>query len=203
MKIDFKKELKEFYNPSAKDVSLVDLPQMNFLMIDGEGAPESSAFREAIEAIYPIAYGIKFANKKATGTDYGVMPLEGLWWADDMSAFNEDKRNKDDWKWTLMIMQPDFISAELFGETKKAAMAKKPNPVMEKVRLQKFQEGQSVQIMHVGPFSEEGPNIQKLHAKISDLGASLSGKHHEIYLNDFRRVNPQKMKTILRQPYQK
>lgn len=202
-KIDFKKELKGLYAPSARDVSLVDVPKMQYLMVDGEGAPESHAFSEAIEAIYSVAYGVKFAYKKQTGTDYSVMPMEALWWADDMSVFTFDakQRDKNAWKWTIMIMQPDFITAQLVADIKQSAAAKKPNPRIVEVRLEQFTEGLSAQIMHIGPFSEEGPNIARIHAEIAAQGGTLTGKHHEIYLSDMRRVAPEKLKTVLRQPY--
>lgn len=198
-KIDYKKELKALYNPTSKEVSIVDVPEMNFLMIDGTGAPESEQFAKSIEAIYPIAHNIKFDIKKNEGTDFGVMPLEGLWWADDMHDFDPENGNRDNWKWTLMIMQPEIVSQKHFARALENVKKKKDNPYIEKVRFEAFKEGKSAQIMHIGLFSAEGPNIQRIHNKISEIG-KLSGKHHEIYLSDFRRVNPEKMKTILRQP---
>jgi len=201
--IDLKKELKEFYNPTAKAISLVDVPAMNFLMLDGQGSPESQAFKESIEALYPIAYTIKFAKKKREGIDYPVMALEGLWWADDMNDFDPEKGDRNKWKWTVMIMQPSVVSRVDFESGREAAAKKKPNQLIKSVRFDNFKEGTSVQIMHIGPFSIEGANIIKLHQKIGEMGAQPSGKHHEIYLSDFRRVDPAKMKTVLRQPYKK
>lgn len=174
---------------------------MNFIMVDGQGAPESKQFQESIEALYPIAYAIKFDRKKMDGTDYGIMPLEGLWWAEDMSVFNPEKTDRNKWQWTLMLMQPDFVTRANFDNARKLSKKKKDNPLIEQVRFESFAEGKSVQIMHIGPFSGEGPNIQRIHNKISEVGGKLSGKHHEIYLSDFRRVEPSKMKTVLRQPY--
>ncbi len=203
-KIDFKKEMKNLYNPSAKEVSEVIVPAMNFLMIDGKGDPNTSnEFKDAIEALYPVSYTIKFDIKKNQGKDFGVMPLEGLWWADDMNDFMTG--NRDNWKWTLMIMQPEFITKELVDKSintvaKKNLPAGGP-PALSKIRFEKYDEGKSVQIMHIGPFAEEGPNIQKLHGRIKELGGKLSGKHHEIYLSDMRKTAPEKLKTILRQPY--
>lgn len=202
-KIDIKKQLKEYYNPRAKEVSLVDVPTMKFLTITGEGAPESPQFKEAIEALYPIAYGIKFYYKKGQAIDYGVMPLEGLWWADDMTNFNQESQNKDLWKWQLMIAQPDFVTKEVFEQVRDKALDKKKNPNFNQVRFEEFTEGPSTQIMHIGPFATEKDNIQKLHQTIEELGAKRSGMHHEIYLNDFRKISPEKMKTVLRQPYSK
>lgn len=199
-KIDFRKELKHLYRPSKKQVEIVDVPEMNFLMLDGEGDPNTAkAFSEAIEALYPVAYTLKFTVKRGDmAIDYGVLPLEGLWWSDDESAF--EAGNKDAWKWTLMIMQPEFITPEMVGEALEE-VAKKKNPVsLPLVRFESFEEGRSAQIMHIGPFSEEGPNIEKVHAFIEESGGEPIGKHHEIYLSDIRRAAPDKWKTIIRQP---
>ena len=200
-KIDLKKEFKAFYNPPTKEVTLIDVPKMNFIMIDGQGAPESPQFAQSIQALYPIAYTIKFDKKKAGGTDYGVMPMEGLFWADDMKVFMPETADRNKWQWTLMIMQPDFITRKDFENAVAAAGKKKDNPLIDKVRFESYTEGKSTQIMHIGPYSAEGPNIQKLHHKIVEIGGKLSGKHHEIYLSDPRRVTPDKMKTVVRQPY--
>ena len=196
-KVDFKKELKQFYNPSAKEVTIIDVPDMNFLMIDGEGAPSSQQYADAVQTIYPVAYAIKFAIKKAKGVDYGVLPLEGLWYMDDMTKFSVDR--KDEWKWTSMIMQPKYVTEDDF----KAALeqVKKKNlPAIGKVRFECYHEGKAAQIMHIGPYSAEGPNVMKLHEAIKASGHQLSGKHHEIYLGDPRKTAPEKLKTVLRQP---
>jgi hypothetical protein len=200
-KIDLKKELKAFYNPTAKDVTLIDVPRMNFIMIDGQGAPESPQFAQSIAALYPIAYGIKFDKKRTDGIDYGVMPLEGLFWAEDMAVFMPETADRNQWQWTLMIMQPDFVTRKDFENAVAASKKKKDNPLIDKVRFENFTEGKAAQIMHIGPYSAEGPNIQKLHHKITEIGARLSGRHHEIYLSDPRRAAPDKMKTVVRQPY--
>ena len=200
-KIDLKKEFKAFYNPTAKEVTLIDIPKMNFIMIDGQGAPESPQFAQSIEALYPIAYGIKFDKKKTDGTDYGVMPLEGLFWADDMAVFMPETADRSKWQWTLMIMQPDFITAADFNKVKEDAGKKKDNTFIKKVRFESYTEGKSVQIMHIGPYAAEGSNIQKLHHKIKEIGGKLTGRHHEIYLSDPHRAAPDKMKTVVRQPY--
>ncbi len=200
-KIDLKKELKAFYNPTHKEVTLIDIPKMNFIMIDGQGAPESPQFAQSIQALYPIAYTIKFDKKKAGGTDYGVMPMEGLFWADDMAVFMPETADRNKWQWTLMIMQPDFITRKDFENAVAAAGKKKDNPLIDKVRFESYTEGESTQIMHIGPYSAEGPNIQKLHQKIAGIGGKLTGRHHEIYLSDPRRAAPDKIKTVVRQPY--
>lgn len=199
-KIDYKKELQHLYSASAKQVKIVVVPSLNFLMLDGAGDPNSAkAFPEAIEALFGVAYTLKFMIKKgAGGVDYGVMPLEGLWWAEDMSRFSPER--KDDWLWTLMIMQPDLVTRELVAEAV-AQVRKKKNPVaLAQLRFAAFTEGRAAQIMHVGPFSEEGPTIQQVHDFIQASGGSLTGKHHEIYLSDIRKAPPEKWKTIIRQP---
>ncbi|NTV15748.1 MAG: hypothetical protein HGA96_17765 [Desulfobulbaceae bacterium] len=199
-KIDYKKELPHLYTASAKTVEIVAVPSLNFLMLDGTGDPNSvKAFPEAIEALFGVAYTLKFMIKKgAAGVDYGVMPLEGLWWAEDMPRFSPDR--KDDWLWTLMIRQPDLVTRELVEEAV-AQVRKKKNPVaLAQLRYEAFAEGRAAQILHVGPFSEEGPAIQKVHEFIQAAGGALTGKHHEIYLSDNRRAAPEKWKTIIRQP---
>lgn len=199
-KIDYRKKFKHLYKPSAKKVNIVEVPKWNYLMVDGEGNPNTSqSFQDAIEVLYPLSYALKFMIKKEKiGIDYGVLPLEGLWWADDMSSFSVN--DKDDWKWTLMIMQPDVITKELVKEAIEQVKNKK-NPVsLPLVRFESFEEGKAAQIMHIGPFSEEGPTIEKVHSFIEENGSLRRGKHHEIYLSDIRRAAPEKWKTIIRQP---
>ena len=199
-KRDLKKELARLYNPSAKEAVLVDVPEMHFLMVDGEGNPNTSRnYAEAVEALFAASYALKFAVRKGPlAVDYGVLPLEGLWWADDMSAFSSG--DKSLWKWTMMIMQPDMVTSVLVAETL-AGLAKKKDPAaLGRLRFESFNEGLSAQIMHLGPFSEEAPTIAKLHRFIDESGYRRSGKHHEIYLSDIRKAAPQKWKTIIRQP---
>ena len=199
-KIDFKKELKSLYKPSAKKVDIVEVPQMNFLMIDGEGDPNTSqSFQDAVDVLYPLSYTLKFMVKRGgMEIDYGVLPLEGLWWANDMSSFSVE--NKQNWKWTLMIMQPEFISKEMVDKATEE-VRKKKNPVaLPSVRFESFAEGKAAQIMHIGPFSEEGPAVEKVHSFIEENGSQRIGKHHEIYLSDIRRAAPEKWETIIRQP---
>jgi hypothetical protein len=181
-KIDYKKEMKHLYNAPAKNPVIVDVPQMNFLMINGEGDPNiSERFKGSVEALFGLSYTLKFMIKKSNlQIDYGVMPLEGLWWADDMTAFSMNK--KELWKWTVMIMQPEFVTKDLFIEAKEHLRKKKDNSVLLDVKLESFFEGKAAQIMHIGPFSEEGPTIEKLHKYIEANVQKLSGKHHEISL---------------------
>lgn len=160
-KIDLKKELKQLYHPPTAKISIVDVPAMNFIMIDGEGDPnKSQGYRDAIESLYAISYAIKFMIKKEKSIDYGVMPLEWLWWADDMTRFAE---NKDIWKWTSMIMQPQYVSQELFKQAIEQVGKKKNLLSLAKARFQSFREGLSAQTMFIGPFADEGPSIEKLH----------------------------------------
>lgn len=199
-RIDYKKEFKDLYTASAERPALVQVPPLNYLIIDGTGDPNtSSAYQHAVQALFGMAYTIKFAIKKSpAAVDYGVMPLEGLWWMDDMRQFSVAR--KDDWKWTLMIMQPTIVTQEIV-ETHRSELARKKDlPSLSSVKFDAFDEGRAAQILHIGPFSEEGPTIEKLHRFIEANGFELSGKHHEIYLSDVRRAAPAKWKTIIRQP---
>jgi hypothetical protein len=198
-KLDLKKELKHLYQPSAKEVVEVNVPATNFLMVEGEGDPNTApAYAEAVEALFAVAYAVKFKVKKGPlAIDYGVMPLEGLWWSDDMATFTtEDKSN---WQWTMMIMLPSFVTRELVDEAIREVQKKKKLPALERLRMEAFAEGRCAQIMHIGPFSEEGPTVEKLHRYI-DAHGKLRGKHHEIYLSDIRKADPAKWKTVIRQP---
>lgn len=204
MKVDFKKSMKEYYNPSAQEVKIVEVPEMQFLMIDGMGSPgDSKEYQDALAALYPIAFKTKFLSK-AKGKDYVVPPLEGLWWADNLEDFKEG--NRDKWKWTMMIMQPDWITQDMINIAISITKEKKPelSDLLPKLRLEKYKEGKAAQIMHIGPYSEEGPTVQKVHDFIKKEGGSFNGhdkKHHEIYLSDPRKANPATMKTIIRQPF--
>lgn len=176
----------------------VEVPTFKFLMIDGEGDPNiSQEYAQAVEALFSVSYAAKFMVKKTQELDYAVMPLEGLWWADNMSAFvTNDKAN---WKWTMMIMQPSFVANEIIEATIGEVRRKKKLAAIDKLRLDDFSEGHCAQVLHVGPFSEEGPTIKRLHEFI-DAQTSRTGKHHEIYLSDIRRADPKKWKTIIRHP---
>ncbi|HZS88067.1 MAG TPA: GyrI-like domain-containing protein [Chloroflexota bacterium] len=197
-KIDVKKQLKHLYEPS-QDVTVVDVPPMHFLMIDGHGDPNTSAdYADAIAALYALSYAIKFLVKKsAAAIDYGVMPLEGLWWADDPAVFVAAR--KADWDWTMMIMQPDCVTSTTVAEAR-AQAAHKDLPALPRLRFETYHEGLAAQIMHIGPYAAEGPTIERLHRFIAEHGYRLMGKHHEIYLSDPRRTAPERMRTVLRQP---
>ncbi len=197
-KIDLKKNLRRLYQPSAKEVVPVEVPAMNFLMVDGQGDPNTSpSYREAVEALFAVSYAVKFKVKKTLAIDYGVLPLEGLWWADNMAAFTVGDKAK--WKWTMMIMQPEFVSSALVRDTIAEVKQKKDLPALAKLRFKSFAEGKCAQILHVGPFTAEGPTVARVHAFIDSVG-KRSGKHHEIYLSDIRKADPAKWKTVIRQP---
>ena len=203
-KLDLKKELKHLYNPSPKAPVLLEVPPMNFLTIDGAGTPDGPDAVAAIEALYPVAYTLKFSVKKGPlAIDYPVMPLEGLWWADDMATFATDKAK---WKWTYMIMQPELITREMVDKAIEEVRRKKNPPALGKMWFESFFEGTSAQIMYTGPYSGEGPTIKLLHDFIHAKGLVFDGlkqKHHEIYLSDPRRTAPEKLKTVIRQPARK
>jgi len=197
-KIDFKKQLKHLYMPPKKDFTIVDVPPMNFLMADGHGDPNTSAeFQEIAEALYAMSYTLKFAAK-SQGMEYVVPLLEGLWWAEDMSAFSLGDKTK--WFWTLMIMQPDWVTAERVDQARSEVARKKAPPGLSRVRFETYHEGLSVQILYVGTYADEIPTIARMHAFIEAQGYEPSGKHHEIYLGDPRRAAPDKLKTVIRQP---
>lgn len=199
LKIDLKKELNDLYQPSAKKIVQVEVPEFRFLMVDGEGDPNTtSRYSQVVESLFAVSYAAKFMMKKAPGgVDYAVMPLEGLWWADDMASFGNGDRSR--WKWTMMVLQPDFVPPELLHEAIAETRRKKSLPAIDDLRIESFAEGLCAQTLHIGPFSEEGPVIERIHSHIQ-AGSSLRGKHHEIYLSDIRRTVSSKWRTILRQP---
>ena len=201
-KIDYKKQLRHLYLPSTKSVDMLRVPPMNYLMIDGAGSPETKAFSAAAEALFSVAYTIKFMMKKGEqAIDFVVMPLEGLWWSDDMTSFVTD--NKAAWKWTVMIMQPPFVTADIVEQAVEQVRTKKGLAALSKLRFSSFEEGDVAQTLHIGPFSEEGPTVEEVHNTIAEHGLQLDGKHHEIYLSDIRRTAPEKWRTVIRQPWKK
>ena len=197
-KRDFKKELKHLYQPSAKEFSVVEVPPMNFLMIDGHGDPNNNPdFQGGMDALYGMVYTIKFALKPQ-GIEFVVPPSEALWWMEDMSEFSLE--TKDRWDWTMMIMQPDEVTDEIVEEARLELARKKDPPALSKLRYERYAEGLSVQIMYFGAYADEGPTIARMHDYIRDNGYQTNGKHHEIYLGDPRRTAPEKLKTVIRQP---
>ncbi len=195
-----KKQWKHLYQPAAGAVTAVDVPPFTYLMVDGQGDPNTSqSFQEAVEALYSLSYTLKFTLKKSPrAIDYGVMPLEGLWWADDPRVFHT--ADKSTWKWTTMILQPEFIGKAQVDAAFDEVRKKKNPAAWTGSALRTLTEGESAQILYVGSFADEGPTIQRVHDFIHTAGKQLRGEHHEIYLNDPRRTAPEKLKTILRQP---
>jgi hypothetical protein len=197
-KIDPKRELKQLYS-AGQAPKFVDVPELSFLMIDGHGDPNRSPrYQTAIEALYAVSYTLKFSIKRAGRPDYTVAPLEGLWWAEDMASFTVEA--KSDWDWTMMIMQPAEATPELIEKTTHEVAQKRQLPTAAELRLQRYAEGASAQILHLGAYADEGPTIARLHAFIQEHGREKRGKHHEIYLGDPRRTAPERLKTIIRQP---
>ncbi|MGW4068834.1 GyrI-like domain-containing protein [Nocardia grenadensis] len=199
-KIDFKKEIAA-YRARRGRFEVVDVPDLQYLMIDGHGDPNTDPdFAHATEALYPLAYALKFASKRELGRDYVVMPLEGLWWADDMDAFTA-ARDKSRWDWTLMIMVPDWIEPGLFARAVEQVAAKNRPARLLDVRLAGLSEGRCVQTLHIGSYDDEAEVLARMHHEfVPDNGFRMVGRHHEIYLGDARKVAPEKLRTILRQP---
>jgi len=207
--LDLKKELKTYYQPSAKKPEIITVPRFQFAMIDGaieKGSEpgKSPAFAEATQAVYGISYTLKFMLKKrkVDAIDYPVMALEGLWWVVDGKF---DITVKDNWHYTLMILQPEAITPALFAEGLAEVKRKRgDSPALSQLRLEYFEEGLSVQMMHIGPYATEPATLATMLAFAADEGyrdpVGLGGKHHEIYLGDPRKADPSKLKTVLRHP---
>ena len=204
-KFDLRKKFAPLYKASVREAVLVEVPALDYLMIDGRGDPDTAPeFHQAIEALYGLSYTLKFGLKKTGGLDWHVMGLEGLWWSkgdDPGEAFR--KGDKARWLWTLMIAQPDFVTRAFVEEAREELLARRPTPAAKHVRLARLEEGPSAQILHVGPYAEEQSTIELMHAFIREKGYEFAGKHHEIYMNDPRRTKPDRLKTILRQPVKK
>jgi len=197
-KLDFKKVMKAYWQPPVGEFVVVDVPRFSFMMVDGKGDPNSAAeYRTAVQWLFSMSYALKFASK-AAGRDYGVAPLEGLWWAEDMSSFTQG--DKSNWLWTAMILQPDWIDATAYAAALEKTKGKLGEPPAS-LRLEPFAEGRSVQTMHIGPYSAEAPTIARLHNEFLPAnGLVEAGHHHEIYVSDPARTAPEKLKTVIRQP---
>lgn len=202
-KLDLRRELKEFYAASAEKPKIVEVPKGKFLAITGRGEPGGPAYTAALNALFSVAYTLKF-KAKAAGNDFTVMGLEGLWWWDDPSITDlANAPPREEWNWKSMIRQPDFVTEDMVDEVRREVRDKKMIKEVDLIKLETFDEGLSAQIMHVGPYSEEGPTIKKLHGFIKENGYKMRGLHHEIYMSDPRRVPPERWKTIIRQPIEK
>ncbi len=197
--LDLKKSLGQLYKPSAKAPSIVDVPPLRFLMLDGSGVfgEASPAFTESVSALYTLAYQVKFAAKKQLDLVYPVMPLEGLYWDAEAGPGSKPASPKSS-AWRLMILLPAEVPGELAEETRERAVVKKGLARIGDVRVQTFSEGLSVQIMHIGPYSEEPASVKRLLAFAKERGLEVTGSHHEIYLGDPSKAAPEKLKTVLR-----
>ena len=197
--VDLRRELSALYS-AKRAPALVDVPDLPFLMIDGQGDPNTApAYAEAVQALYSVAYSIRFSLKRAAEpVDAPVMPLEGLWWTPDMAAFTTEDKSR--WNWTMMIVVPEQVTAHVVDDARAAAGRKHASAAIGRVRLERFAEGRCAQVLHVGPYSAEGPTVAALHAFIAANGWTLTGRHHEIYLGDPRRSAPDRLRTIVRQP---
>ena len=199
MKVDLKKDIAS-YAARRGVFDIVEVPALRYLMIDGHGDPNTRSYADAISTLFPVAYKLKFMSKKELDRDYVVMPLEALWWADDMASFTTS-RDKSRWSWTAMILVPEWITDDQFD---RACAAASDAPAIDALRWESLEEGMCVQTLHVGPFDEEGPVLDRLHHEfIPERGLRMTGRHHEIYLSDIRRTDPAKLRTILRQPVER
>lgn len=201
VKLDLKKELKSLYSAKAGQPVFVDVPPLNYLMVEGQGAPDGAEAGAAMETLFPVAYTLKFTVKKELGIDFKVMGLEGLWWSDDMTDFTAGRR--ECWRWIYLLPQPDFIAADLVERAVDTVRRRKNPGAIDKIKFELLDEGRAAQVLHIGPYSTEGPTIETLHRFIKENGCGFDGqlqKHHEIYLSDPRRGAPEKLKTIIRQP---
>lgn len=199
-KSDIKRDRKDLYAPGAGTFELVDVPELPFLQVDGEGDPNTApAYQDAVTTLYAVSYTLKFASKQQLSRDYVVAPLEGLWTADDPTVFVT--RAKEEWRWTMMITQPEWITAVMVDDAIRRAAEKKHLPAADRLRYARYVEGLAVQILHIGSYDDEAPVLERLHHEFMPAhGLAFNGPHHEIYLSDPRRTVPARLRTILRQP---
>lgn len=199
-KYDVKRDRRELYGASTRDFEMVDVPPMRYLAVDGHGDPNTAAeYADAVEALFGVAYAVKFASKRQLGRDFVVAPLEGLWRADDPESFVT--REKDAWSWTMLIAQPEWIVEAMVTAAIAAVRAKGDRAALDRVQVRELREGRSAQILHVGSYDDEAPTLARLHHEwMPQHGLTFNGDHHEIYLSDARRTAPEKLRTILRQP---
>ncbi|CBG67711.1 conserved hypothetical protein [Streptomyces scabiei 87.22] len=202
-KYDVKRALKAYYAPKNTDWELVDVSELRYLAVDGHGDPNTAtAYRHAVEALYAVAYTVKFTSRRELGEDFVVGPLEGLWWADDMGDFLA--RRKDNWRWRMLINVPGWITDLMIEEARAAALAKKDRPALGDVRPETLREGTSAQVLHIGSYDDETPVLTRLHRDyLPAHGLREAGLHHEIYLSDPRRTDPARLRTVLRQPVER
>jgi hypothetical protein len=200
VKVDFKKELNELYNPKAGQFTLVNVPAMQYLMVDGHGDPNTvPAYQEAVASLFSVSFTLKFHSKNVMNRDYVVPPLEGLWWSENYDDFRSGR--KDNWSWTMMVMVPDWLGQPEVEEAVGAVRSKKPKINVDSLRFATLHEGLCAQIMHIGSYDDEAPTLMKLHdVWLPENGLQERLKHHEIYIGDPRKTEPSRLKTVLRQP---
>ncbi|KKM23224.1 hypothetical protein LCGC14_1617360 [marine sediment metagenome] len=196
VKLDLVKEYKVYYKSGTKP-EIVEFDPVKYLTIEGKGEPAGDVFTRKIEALYPLAYGIKKVCKDK-GNDFGVPKLEGLWWVEGNKPALEVPRSE--WCWKLLIRMPEFVTKEMMVSVQPGVAKKKKNKLIHEISFEKITEGRCVQIMHIGPYSTEPDTINKLMAFMAESGLSVNGLHHEIYLSDPRKTEPSKMKTLIRYP---
>jgi hypothetical protein len=200
--VDLVKQYRALYTPSSKHPAILEVPERSFVAVDGRGSPESEAYQAAIQTLYGTAYTLKFACRNADAErDFKVAPLEGLWWGDtERPSLAELQAEREAWNWRMMIALPDDVTAaEVAAAAEAAARKRRPETPVE-VRFERFEEGLAAQLMHIGPYSDEAPTIERLHAWVAEQGYELHGRHHEIYLGDPRRTAPGRLKTVIRHP---
>ncbi|MCB2201032.1 GyrI-like domain-containing protein [bacterium] len=200
-KLNLYKHFRQDYT-AKQDPAILRVTPSQYLMIDGHGAPGNDQFSEKMGALYGMAYTIKFGCKER-GQDFVVCKLEGLWWIDGVEGYDFVGKSADDWSWRILIRMPDFVTQEDRQTAIETLHKKKKEGPFEDVRFEHFDEGEVVQILHVGPYAEETPTIMRMHAYAEEQGYKLDGLHHEIYLGDPRKTDPAKLKTILRHPVKK
>ncbi|GFZ95474.1 GyrI-like domain-containing protein [Nesterenkonia alkaliphila] len=199
-KVDFKRSL-DSYRAKPGAFRVVDVPPMRYLMVDGHGDPNTStSYAQAREALYPVAYSVKFASQQELGRDYVVPPLEGLWWAENMDVFTV-ARDKSQWNWTMMLMVPEWVETTMVQAAVQSVGTKRRPTRLGDLRLETLAEGRCVQTLHIGAFDDEGPVLARMHEEfIPAQGLRMTGEHHEVYFSDPRRTSPAKLRTLLRQP---
>ncbi|UFS60666.1 GyrI-like domain-containing protein [Subtercola endophyticus] len=199
-KFDIKKSHRNLYEPTERDFVVVEVPATQYIALDGQGDPNVAPdYARAVEALYAVGYALKFQSKKSLGRDFVVAPLEGLWRADTLEDF--ESGDKGSWRWTMMISQPEWITDAMIADAIGGVTTGKGLPHARLIRRLSLHEGQSVQILHVGPYDNETVLLRRLRLEyLPEHGLAANGDHHEIYLSDPRRTPAEKLKTVLRQP---
>ena len=201
--LDYKVDLKEYYKASKKEPVIIDVPAFPFFLVNGTGDPNTSEhFQGAVKTLFTLSYTLKFAVKKAGILDYKVMPLTGYWTLVDPK--DRDISNRENWAWTVGIQQPEAVDLEMIALARESVRKKKPEAILDEVRYETVADGLCAQILHVGPFAEENATFDRMHEFLEASGCRPREEgHREIYLSDFNRTAPEKLKTILRKRLEK